>query len=97
MKLRIRYEHWIFKVFLRKYAGVVLYPWVLFKHKEVPQSLFRHELEHVYQVERDGWLKFYLRYLYWNVKYGYEENPYEVEARAAAHLPLTEAEWKLLG
>jgi len=32
---------------------------------------------------REGKLVYMVKYLYWNLKYGYFLNPYEVEARAA--------------
>ena len=44
--------------------------------------LLRHELEHVRQWRRHP-LSFPARYLINHVRYGYHDNPYEVEARAA--------------
>lgn len=49
------------------------------------EPLLRHERKHLEQIERDGKLKFSVKYLYWLFKYGYWENPYEVEARQAEH------------
>ncbi len=40
-----------------------------------------HELEHHYQTSRDGAAEFDRRYDEYLKKYGYENNPYEVEAR----------------
>jgi len=62
----------------------------------VPQFVFRHELEHLYQAMRDGRFLFYLKYFYYAAKYGYEKNPYEIEARAVATGPLTTNEEQLL-
>ena len=66
---------------------------------DIPVWLFRHELEHVYQQIRDGRLRFYLKYFYYSVRYGYKKNPYEVEAYERQHDPLTINEehliWKL--
>ena len=45
--------------------------------------LIRHELHHLHQIERDGLVRFALRYGWWLLRYGYRNNPYEVEARAA--------------
>jgi hypothetical protein len=45
--------------------------------------LIRHEVVHLEQIERDGRVMFALKYLWWLVRYGYQVNPYEVEARAA--------------
>ena len=50
------------------------------------ERLLRHESKHLEQIERDGRLLFAIKYLYWLCRYGYWNNPYEVEARAA--------EWK---
>lgn len=47
------------------------------------ERLLRHERCHLQQIERDGRLKFSVRYLYWLARHGYWNNPYEVEARAA--------------
>lgn len=47
------------------------------------QALIRHEAKHLEQIERDGRLLFSVRYLYWLCRFGYWNNPYEVEARAA--------------
>ena len=41
---------------------------------------------HLEQIERDGRVVFAVKYLWWLCRYGYWNNPYEVEARAA--------EWK---
>lgn len=47
------------------------------------QPLLRHEAKHLEQIERDGRLVFAVRYLWWLARYGYQANPYEIEARAA--------------
>ena len=47
--------------------------------------LINHEKKHLEQIERDGILKFSVKYTYWLLKYGYKDNPYEIEARAAEH------------
>jgi hypothetical protein len=75
-------------------AAIVLYPYVLFRRgkREVSDRLFRHELEHVYQVKRMGWFKFYSTYLWYSLRHGYWNNPYEIEARAMENEPLTDAE-----
>lgn len=45
--------------------------------------LIRHERMHLEQMRRDGKARFMLRYTWWLLRYGYQDNPYEVEARAA--------------
>jgi len=89
---------WLSKAGVR---GICLGPFILFSMpaEEVPQYLFRHELEHHYQQLRDGRVWFHLKYIYWSLRHGYTNNPYEVEARAKANNPLTTSEeqalWKL--
>lgn len=81
-----------------KVRGIVIGRNVCFSEsgKDIPQFLFRHELEHAYQQMRDGRFKFYLKYFYYSLRYGYDNNPYEVEAREAANQPLTKDEGQLL-
>lgn len=95
MKLRFKYRFLPFRRLA--IGGMVLYPFVLFKRskEDVSDRLFRHELQHVYQVRREGWLKFYLTYLWYQVRYGYSKNPYEVEATSFENDPLTPQERKL--
>ena len=95
MKIRPRYNVW----FLRKswINGITIYPFIFFKRhrEEVDNRLFRHELEHIYQVRRDGWFKFYVTYLYHQHKYGYKQIPYEIEARTVEWDSLTAVEQAL--
>lgn len=42
-----------------------------------------HELKHVEQFKRMGILSFLWRYFYYSIKFGYYNNPLEVEARMA--------------
>lgn len=95
MELRIKYD--VGKWIMGRFRGKVLYPFVLFKQAqdEVLDVLFRHELEHVYQVKRNGWFGFYIKYLYFNIRYGYEKNPYEVAACKVQNNKLTAKERKL--
>lgn len=80
-----------------RFRGKVLYPFVLFSQAQdiVTNVLFRHELEHVYQIRRDGWIVFYVKYIYFILRYGYENNPYEVEATKMQTKRLTVDERKL--
>lgn len=48
--------------------------------------LLRHELAHVRQWQRHP-ITFPARYLVNHLRYGYQDNPYEVEARAAEEAP----------
>ncbi len=50
---------------------------------EQHQPLLRHEAKHLEQIRRDGRIVFSAKYLYWLIRRGYWNNPYEIEARAA--------------
>ena len=41
----------------------------------------KHEYAHLRQIKELGVIKFYLQYLAFNAKYGYVDNPFEVQAR----------------
>ena len=45
-------------------SGIVIWPRILFAREagDLPNWLFRHELEHAYQIIRDGPFRFYLKY-----------------------------------
>lgn len=94
-RVRVRYEHWIFKIpGMGRYSGMVLYPYMMFRHDTYHTTgrLFRHELQHVYQIERWGWLRFYTKYLMETLRHGYKKNSFEVEARVMEVTPLSPAE-----
>lgn len=65
-------------------------PWrTIYVHPEWRDSnwLIRHEIAHLAQMERDGWLKFWFRCLWWFVSPGYAQSPYEIEAMSVEHNP----------
>lgn len=41
----------------------------------------KHELAHIEQYQRYGVMKFLLLYIWYSIKYGYYNNPFEIEAR----------------
>ncbi len=51
----------------------------------------KHELKHVAQYERMGTWRFLWVYLFYSIKFGYRNNPLEIEARAAEDQPLPDA------
>ena len=75
-------------------AHVIFYPFILFKYPKdtITDELFRHELQHVYQIKSLGYFKFFYRYIKYSIKYGYKQNPYEIDARTASLEPLDENE-----
>lgn len=93
MKLRIIYGS---RLIRQPYTAWVLYPFMFIRDAKADCSdrLFRHEMEHVYQVMRDGWWKFYIKYLWHLAKRGYMNHPYEIEAREMEDTPLTPTERK---
>ena len=42
--------------------------------------ILTHEMVHIEQIERDGAVRFTVKYLWWLAIYGYRNNPYEIEA-----------------
>lgn len=69
---------------MRAPAAAVTLGRTIIVHPQVPLDgrLLRHELAHVQQWQRYP-LTFPARYVINHIRYGYEANPYEVEARAA--------------
>lgn len=62
------------------YKGLAIWPFI-FMVDPTNEKLLRHEMVHIEQQKR-GWLiGFYIKYFYYQWKYGYYNNPYEVEAR----------------
>jgi hypothetical protein len=98
---RIRYGlktgNWFQRWLIGRWGGKVLYPFMLFAEpkKHVSARLFRHELQHIYQVWRMGWFGFYFKYLWLGIRHGYKKHPFELEAKKHQHDPLTEYEKKL--
>lgn len=98
MKLRFVYNmaegNWFQRLIIGRWNGKVLYPFVCFRFPKdgVSDRLFRHEMQHVYQIRRMGWLGFYIKYLWLQVKWGYGEHPFELEAKAYQNEPLTDKE-----
>lgn len=45
------------------------------------QSLINHEQVHAMQIQRDGTFWQPIKYTYYLLRYGYQNNPYEIEAR----------------
>lgn len=47
------------------------------------ETLIRHEVAHLAQMDRDGWLRFWVLCVWWYFVPGYDRSPYEIEAREA--------------
>ncbi len=62
------------------YTGLTIWPFIFMVDPD-DIKLLKHEMVHIGQQKR-GWLiGFYIKYFYYQCKYGYENNPYEIEAR----------------
>jgi len=77
------------------YRGTVLWPFIFIRPYDSEVSnrmLFRHELQHCYQIKERGIVRFYVRYLWLLLRHGYRNHPDEAEAYDLQHWPLTEQE-----
>ncbi|CAB4126891.1 hypothetical protein UFOVP254_28 [uncultured Caudovirales phage] len=65
--------------------GITLPPWgIYWRSGFTPdERIVRHEGVHWAQYERMGAVRFYLTYLWYQMRYGYKNNPMEIEARGA--------------
>lgn len=70
-----------------KTRGMTLWPVILMREDGL--SLFRHELQHVYQIKTMGMLKFYARWVWYSIK---GPNVLEIEADERENDPLTPEE-----
>lgn len=63
--------------------------------EKLNNRLYRHELEHCYQIKKMGVIRFYIRYVLIFLRSGYRKHPYEIEAYNTKNTPLTdeEREW----
>ena len=83
-----KYDHWLPKLFMKfnhapNWAvtiGQTTYYSVTPMY--VAPSWRRHEDTHKKQWADEGFFKFLLKYLFFNITRGYMNNPYEIEARA---------------
>jgi hypothetical protein len=81
-RVRLWTVPWLFRLpWFRRFDGYTMWPLILLRRPlaETPEDLVVHELCHVWQMQHHP-VRMPLSYL---VR-GYANNPYEVEARAAA-------------
>jgi len=71
------------------FIGITLPPFGIFINADYKDNarLIRHETCHWRQAQDLGAMMFYLKYLWFSIRYGYYDNPMEVAARAAAEQP----------
>jgi hypothetical protein len=74
-------------------CAAITMPWkriyILSEH-QFNESLRRHELVHIEQIDREGAIRFSVKYLWWLLIRGYWENPFEIEAYQKAPIYPTE-------
>ena len=99
MNIRRVYNNWIPQ--LLKVGAITLYPFILYSRSQAALSredytrnLFKHEYIHIEQVRKMGWFTFYFLWIVENVRNGYENNKYEVEAYSRQSEPFTDEEQK---
>lgn len=100
MKIKFIANNWLPK--LLKVDAIMLYPFILSAHYPIPHWIVKHEMTHVAQIRRIGFMQFYIKYLMEYLKNrlagqphftAYENISYEIEARAMENLPLTASEY----
>ena len=93
MKVKHVKNHWLPK--LLKVQAITIYPFIFYYNKIPSRILMQHEMIHIDQVRKHGWLKFYITYfleffkLYLRYKdwdKAYFSISYEKEAYANEHV-----------
>jgi hypothetical protein len=81
---RFRNANWFWHWFLVRYDfWAIPMPWRVvhvLPDKLNSEVLRQHERVHYEQMEREGIIVWHLKYLVFLLKFGYRNNPYEVEA-----------------
>jgi hypothetical protein len=85
MKIREKYNCQWLRILDRgglTVAGITIYPFIFYRKpkNQVSDRLRRHEMVHIAQVRRDGWLRFYFNYLRESTRVPYSHISYEKEA-----------------
>ncbi|MEO6538712.1 MAG: DUF4157 domain-containing protein [Ferruginibacter sp.] len=92
LNYKIRENSWLAAIAARKLrtdkVAMVLGKTIHLHNSSAPDFLqntswLKHELCHVEQFRRHGFLMFVIKYLFESVKNGYYNNKYEIEAREA--------------
>lgn len=99
MKMKIIYNHILP---FPGYSAMMFFGVILArrKYKPLPSYTVRHEAIHKAQAkEFFGYIPYYFKYLVYSCRYGYRNNPFEVEARLYQSMPgyldiRNKGEWK---
>lgn len=97
LKVHIHEDHWtayIASIVLKKKEGVAITIFRTIYLNNCSRDRFmkspewvRHEIKHVWQYHEEGCFVFLIKYLWYSIRYGYELNPFEVDARKAEKNP----------
>lgn len=83
-------QKWVSKLFNKKQWAITIGQTTYYSESEEyvnnDPKWQRHEDKHKEQWRRNGYFKFALKYLWYQIKFGYQNNPYEVEARSTETL-----------
>jgi hypothetical protein len=80
---------WLFpfwmKVIGQSHGEIIFIHQDIVSNKDKFVKALLHEYTHVQQTRRYGWwgLGFIIKYIWYTIKYGYKNNPLEIEAREA--------------
>lgn len=84
------FHKWFFRMLARYVTRTpevygCYFPWGVFVREEYKnaQWLIRHEICHVRQRARDGFVRYWIKTFFYIWKYGYVNSPYEIQARQA--------------
>lgn len=87
---RFRFAGFVSRLVLNAFGfAAIVSPWrtvYLLPDYDTPE-LRRHETAHLAQMDRDGWLVFWICCVGWFLYPGYEHSPYEIEAREVENDP----------
>lgn len=81
--MRLKTNSFWLKFFPKSVDAFVFRKTIYIRGSFIDPPLYRHELEHVNQYKRYGTVGFLVRYFWYNIRYGYTDNPLEKQARAA--------------
>ena len=78
----------IARLFVKGVNGVAIWPFIFVypSYAVRDMSFMKHERMHIKQWKRYWILGFPFIYLYYQIRYGYKNNPLEIEARKAEKL-----------
>ena len=83
--MQIKYNSWLAKLLPKRFVAITIWRTIHIRGFTASPALLSHEKQHVIQWEENGFFKFAVLYLWYSIRYGYYNNPFEVEARKAEY------------